>query len=222
MTRTFRGVAAAAVVSTAGAGTITAANASSMTRIGTPLLTGTASLYARLLSGDRASMRSALTAPRQEITDIYRGAESSLDRSGVRGANREVASGTLARDEAGRLASLVPQARQQAMEGAGNLGLNLVTGGNSAISALMGNQTAQGQLALQQRMYGDQQSSELGGNLSKLLLDFYTAYNKSRRPGGGPYGGGTGIPGTPGNGRDPYAIAPRTKDPLYGTNPYGI
>lgn len=168
--------------------------ASQIAKIGMPLMSGTASLYERMLKGDRTTLRNTVLPQRQEITDIYRGAESSLDRSGVRGPARDVASGNLARDQAGRLASLVPQAQQMALAGAERFGQQ----SQSLVGSLLGHETNQGQLALANRKYGDEQSGILGGNLAKLLTDFYSAYEKSRKgKGGGGYGSGPTAPGSP-------------------------
>lgn len=66
-----------------------------------------ASYYSRLLGGNRALASQAIAAPRAAISDVYTGAERGLERSGVRGAARDVAAGELQRQKAGQISSLI-------------------------------------------------------------------------------------------------------------------
>ena len=84
---------------------------------------GPANYFQTLLQGTRPAMAQATAGARGSITDLYRGAERGVDRSGIRGAQRDVTLGELARDRAAKLAGLVtgvqPQAAQSLTEIAG-------------------------------------------------------------------------------------------------------
>jgi len=90
--------------------------------------------YSTLLSGNRAAQAQAQAAPMAQISQQYRGAERGLERSGVRGAARDVAAGELGRERVSKMAGLTTGVQPMAAEALGNLGLNM---GNQA-GALMG------------------------------------------------------------------------------------
>jgi hypothetical protein len=105
---------------------------------GTQFLGQAAGYYAPILAGNRASIASSLAPERGQITDIYRGASRGLDRSGIRGADRELAEAELTRQKAGQLAGLAPLARAgaaQALTGIGaqeqGTGLGLTSAGTN-------------------------------------------------------------------------------------------
>lgn len=89
------------------------------------------SYYQRLLGGNRAQMSLATAAPAAQINDLYRGAQSGINRGMLRGGERDLASATLNRDRVGKLAGLVTGVQPMAAEGlsklAGN-GLDLSRG----------------------------------------------------------------------------------------------
>jgi len=146
---------------------------------GMPLLQRSGEYYSRLLGGDRASLRLATLPERQEISELYRGAEKGIDRSGVQGANKTVQRAELARERVGKLASLVPNARAAAAGQVGALGQTGVSGGMAGgtaganiYSQLMSGQLGRDQLSLQARQYSDQQSQAMGQQLGQMLTLF--------------------------------------------------
>jgi len=146
------------------------------------------SYWSKLLGGNRAAMSQATSGARGSITDTYRGAERGLERSGVRGAQRDVAKSELNRDRAGKIAGLTtgvqPIAAQQLGEigsTTGQLG-NQTTGqgaqmagaGGNLFASLLGQGTAN-------RMYGRQEGEKAGTGMGRFLFDILS----SRGGGGG-------------------------------------
>jgi len=166
---------------------------------GMPLVQQSGDFYSRLLTGDRAALRSTTAPERSEITDIYRGAESNLDRSGVRGASRDVASANLARDKAGRLGNLAPMMRAGAAGSAAQLGLSASGAGQQGLAAsmgsldaLMGRSLNQQQLQFQQGEANANRSAQFGEDAGMMLTDFIKAYqNRGASSTPGVYGGGS-------------------------------
>lgn len=77
------------------------------TQTGLSTMAPAATYFGSLLRGNRALQSQAVAGARGGITDTYRGAERSLEKSGVRGASHDVASGELARQKAGQISSLI-------------------------------------------------------------------------------------------------------------------
>lgn len=96
----------------------------SLLQRGDQALEGVQDYWTPLLRGDRAAIDSALAPDVAGITDVYRGANKNLDRAGVRGAQRDVATSELTRQRAGQIALLRPQMRAQAAGAMGELGIN--------------------------------------------------------------------------------------------------
>jgi hypothetical protein len=89
---------------------------------GRPYLKQAGNYFSTLLGGNRAAMQQAVAGPTAQLTDVYRGAERGLERSGVRGAQRQVAAGDLARDRASKIAGLTTGIQPYAAEQLGKLG----------------------------------------------------------------------------------------------------
>lgn len=148
---------------------------------GMPRLNQAAGYYSGLLTGSRSQMTQAVQPEITATTDIYRGAERNLERSGVRGAQRDVAKAELGREQAGRIAGLVggvrPMAAQQ-LAGLGGVGIQ----GAQGMGSLYANLLQQQQAA---KEYNDKQSGALWGNIGKLLVGSYGAYKdwKAGQPG---------------------------------------
>lgn len=98
------------------------AQSADLYNFGRPFLDQAGSYYSRLAKGDRAGMTAALTPEISAINESYAGAEKGLERSGVRGVARDVAVGELGREKAGRVSSLFPVARNNAMSAVAQLG----------------------------------------------------------------------------------------------------
>lgn len=162
--------------------------------------------YAALLGGNRALQSQAVAAPRAAITDVYRGAERNLDRSGVRGAARDVSAADLGRQKAGQISSLITGVQPGAAQALTNTGLSVAgIGGQqtgqglasighagSLLSGLYGPSLAQGQFANKQ---GQAAGDKAGGMLGGLLFDIISGVLKQKKSGGGMSGGASALPG---------------------------
>lgn len=78
--------------------------------------------FTKLLGGNRAAMAQATAGSKGAITDTYRGAENALNKSGVRGAQRDVAKADLNRDRASKIAGLTTGVQPGAAQQLGALG----------------------------------------------------------------------------------------------------
>lgn len=166
---------------------------------GIDTLSGPASYWSRLLGGNRASMAQATAAPRGAITDVYRGAEKGLERSGVRGAQRDVAKSELGRDRAGKIAGLTTGVQPMAAQNLadigdryGNMGAVLAGAGTDTTrtgAGLQGNAASIFSSLLGQgaanRAYGRQEGENTSRNIGSFLFDMLSGIMKNRRGGGG-------------------------------------
>lgn len=127
--------------------------------------------WQRLLGGNRPLMAQATAGARGGITDIYRGAERGLEKSGVRGAQRDVAKAELGRQRASQIAGLTtgvqPFAAQQLM---GIGGEQLGTGAPMLGQAgdIYSNLLGQGAV---NRAYARGEGEKAGTGLGGLLFD---------------------------------------------------
>lgn len=162
------------------------------------------SYWSKLLGGNRAQMSQATAGARAGITDIYRGAERGIERSGVRGAARDVQKGELNRDRAGKIAGLttgVQPAAAEALAGIGGntaqLGGQLSGQGGSLLGAsgnIFSDLLGQGQ---KNRQYGRQEGEKAGGGIGSILFDIIrgiagTKFGGKSSGGGGLWAGETG------------------------------
>lgn len=162
---------------------------------GQPLMNSAAGYYQKMLNGNRAELRGAIAPEIAGITETYRGAEKNLERSGVRGASRDVAQAELGRDRAGKIAGLLTGQRQGAAAALGEMGSKSV--GNAAgayanagsiYSGLAGHANTQVQQS-------NQQSGDLGTAIGKGVADALKNYKPKANKGGGGLSG-PAIPGT--------------------------
>lgn len=100
--------------------------AGSLLRQSKPYIEKPANYYQQLLGGNRAAMTQAVAPGIASATDVYRGAERNLDRTGVRGAARDVASADLGRQRAGQIASLTTGVQPWAAGQLAGLGTGLL------------------------------------------------------------------------------------------------
>jgi len=127
--------------------------------------------WSRLLGGNRAQMAQATAAPRGAITDIYRGAERGLERSGVRGAQRDVASAELNRQQAGQIAGLTTGVQPAAAGALTDIGAGQISQGAPMIGqagGLYANLLGQG---AQNRRYGREEGEKTGSAIGSMLFD---------------------------------------------------
>lgn len=162
----------------AGQGTNLFGTGTGMMTTGQQTLAQPTNYYQKLLGGNRALQTQAISAPRGAISDVYRGAERSLEKGGVRGAERDVQQGELSRQRAGQISSLItgvqPSAaqaltgigQQQVQSGAGIAGQGVGATGQSGnlFAALLGQ-------GAQNRMYARQEGEKAGGGFGSILFD---------------------------------------------------
>lgn len=158
-----------------------------LTREGQTTLAQPTNYYSRLLYGNRAAQSQAVAAPRAAISDVYRGAERGLERSGVRGAARDVATGELNRQRAGQISSLITGVQPQAAEaltgigqyqmgaGAGLTGQGI--GAEGTAGGIFGNLLGQG---AQNRVYAREEGEKFGSSFGGLLFDILSGAMKKK------------------------------------------
>jgi hypothetical protein len=165
--------------------------AGGLARTGTNLLgatQGPRDYWSTLLRGDRGAMQQATAAPRAAITDVYRGAERGLDRSGIRGAQRDVALGDLIRERASKIAGLTTGVQGEAAQNLfqfGQLGAPLLGQAGSIWAGLLGQGAAN-------RMYADEEKAKAGRASGQYLFDLASGISNA-------YGGRNKTPGVNSN-----------------------
>lgn len=140
--------------------------------------------YSTLLGGNRAQMAQATAGPRAALTDVYRGAERGLERSGVRGAARDVATADLGRQRASSLSSLVTGVQPGAAAGLAGLGGQALSAGgqlSQGSGSIYSNLLGQG---AQNRQYGRQEGQNFGSGVGGFLFDILNSSGKFGGKGG--------------------------------------
>lgn len=149
---------------------------------GAPLLSQAASYYQRLTGGDVKAQQAAVAPQRQSILENYRGAERGLDAGALRGGARDYARADLARQKAGQIGQLVPEAIQSAVPQAAGLGTTLTgqaQSGNAQAGSIYTALSGQGENA---RQYDDEASGKLGGNIAGFLTNLLSTYYAGKSP----------------------------------------
>lgn len=138
--------------------------------------------WQRLLGGNRPLMAQATAGARGGITDIYRGAERGLEKSGVRGAARDVQKGELNRQRASQIAGLTtgvqPFAAQQISEIGGEqlgTGAPMLGQAGDIYTNLLGQGAQRTQYA---RGEGEKAGQAAGG----LIFDVMSGVGGARKP----------------------------------------
>ena len=157
---------------------------------GLDTMAGPAGYWSKLLGGNRAAMSQATAGAKGSITDIYRGAERGLERSNVRGAQRDVAKAELGRDRAGKIAGLTTGVQPYAAESLAGLGGNIAdigtqtTGQGANLSAqggnIWGNLLGEGRA---NRQYGRAEGEKAGGSIGSFLFDILSGSMGGRKGG---------------------------------------
>lgn len=127
--------------------------------------------YSTLLRGNRAQQSQAVAAPTAAITDIYQGAERNLERTGVRGAARDVATAELGRERASKIAGLVTGVQPGAAAALTDIGQTQTgqgLGASSGAASIYGNLLGQG---TQNRMYARSEGERAGQGIGGFLFD---------------------------------------------------
>lgn len=178
----------------AGQGANLFASGMGMAQQGQQTLAGPTGYYQKLLSGNRALQSQAVAAPRGAISDIYRGAGRSLEHSGIRGAQREVAQGELSRQRAGQISSLITGVQPGAAAALTDIG-HTQTGQGTAQAGVGVGATGQaggifadllGQGA-QNRRYARGEGEKFGGGFGGLIFDLLSGVLNKKGGGGGGY-----------------------------------
>lgn len=144
-----------------------------MIQRGMPATSSALNYYAKLLQGNRATMAQAVAGPTRQITDVYRGAERSLERQGVRGGVRDTALAELSRDRAADIAGLTTGVQGQAADRLADLGTTLSNQGMQGISGAAGQfgsaASGFGQQATDFRNAGRQDMAGAGASFGELI-----------------------------------------------------
>lgn len=190
-----------------------AGSAGDLTRSGTGMLRGgmnllqtgqqtqapATSYYSTLLRGNRAAQSQAVAAPRAAISDVYGGAEKGLEKSGLRGASRDVAAGELQREKAGKISSLITGVQPGAANALANIGgeqtaqgINFAGQGANAFAnsgSIYSNLLGQG---FQNRAYGRQEGERASQPIGGFLFDILSGTLGKKFGKGGGVAGGAG------------------------------
>ena len=164
-----------------------ATSGANLLKTGVENVTPATNYYQTLLHGNRALQSQAVAAPRGALTDVYTGAERGLEKSGVRGAQRDVASGELARQKAGQISSLITGVQPGAASALSQIGLEQTGQGGSQLAhagSLYGGLLGQG---TSNRYYGRQEGEKAGQGIGGFLFDILSGMGGKR--GGGARGG---------------------------------
>jgi hypothetical protein len=159
-----------------------ASTGASMTETGQATQRPATSYYDTLLRGNRAQMAQATAAPRAAITDIYRGAERGVERSGVQGAAKDVQTGELNRQRASQLSSLVTGVQPAAAEALTGIGQQQTTtgvGASGTAGSIYSDLLGQG---AGNRRYARAEGEKAGQGIGGLLFDVASGVFK-KKPG---------------------------------------
>lgn len=178
---------------------------------GLPMLGNAGNYWQTLLQGNRGAMALATAGPRAAITDESRGAARGIERSGARGAVRDLAKAELSRDTFSKLAGLTtgvqPAAAQNlaAVGGQiGDLGLGLSRlgyGGQEASANIFSRLLGEG---FENRKYARGEGEKAGKSIGSLIFDVLSGtigkFGKPKMPSSkvGISGPIPGLPTTPG------------------------
>lgn len=139
------------------------------------------SYFDTLLRGNRAQQAQATAAPTARITDVYSGAERGLEKSGVRGAARDVASADLTRNKAGAIAGLVSGVQPAAASALTSIGqtqqaqgASMVASGNNTYSGILGMGQQNRQKANEAGTSAASSIGSLATGAAKLYGDWYS------------------------------------------------
>lgn len=152
---------------------------------GTDRLGEAGNYWSTLLRGNRAQMAQATAAPRAAITDQYRGAELGLERSGVRGAQKDLALAELTRDKAAKIAGLTTGVQPAAAAATADIGSTLLGTGAPMLGQAGGiwnNLLAGG---FENRKYGRAEGEKGSKAIGGLIFDILKGTLGKKFPGTG-------------------------------------
>jgi hypothetical protein len=156
---------------------------------GTGMLGSAGNYWQTLLGGNRAAMSQATAGPRAALTDQYRGAERGLERSGLRGGVRDLASAELSRDRAGKIAGLTTGVQPFAAQQLAGVGSELGSLGTSQAGLGVGAAGAGGQLwsrllgeGFDNRRYGRAEGEHASTSIGSLIFDILSGLGGKKSP----------------------------------------
>jgi hypothetical protein len=160
---------AAALTGATGAANTLTNTGSSLINQGRDYSAKPAGFYGSLLSGNRAAMAQTTAAPRAQLQEGIRGAQSQIGQSGVRGAAKEVLSGNLARQGQSQVAGLTTGVQPTAAAGLAGLSGNMLQAGAPMLGQagnIFGNLLGQGFV---NRKYAREEGGNTGTAIGKLV-----------------------------------------------------
>jgi hypothetical protein len=147
---------------------------------GTNTLGKSAGYYQRLLHGDRNMLTQTLQPEIRGITDLSRGAERNLSRSGVRGASRDLATAEIGRQKAGQIGGLFAAARPMAANALTQIGQNSQAQGFGALGNAGSIYGGLLNPAGQQRRDQTAEQGAFGETVGGLAADFAKIYSAGK------------------------------------------
>lgn len=143
-----------------------------MYAVGFPAYYQAVKYWGSLLGGDKAAATRAVAPQGEQMADVWAGQRRGIESGPLRGGAKDQALAESSRQQAGQIASLLPQAISEAAQMSGSLGLAGTTQGMSGMAAsagtyggLLSNETQNRQFAI-----GAEQANRFGG-ASLLLQD---------------------------------------------------
>jgi hypothetical protein len=159
----------AALTGATGAANTLGQTGSSLLSQGRGYLQQPAGYYQSLLSGNRAAMSNATAAPRAQLQEGYRGAQSGLATSGIRGAAKDQLAGNLQRQGASQIAGLTTGVQPAAAGALAGLSGNLLQAGAPMLGqsgTIFGNLLGQG---ANNRQYARGEGQQTGAAIGNLV-----------------------------------------------------
>lgn len=144
----------AALKSVSGLASALAAGGGSLFGAGFPGYSAGMNYLTTLLSGSKPAVARAIGPQAGAMSDIYSGAERSLEAGPLRGGALETAKAELGREKAANIGNLIPQAQQAAVAGATSAGLAGAQAGVGAGTAAAGIQGQVASLEQANRQFG--------------------------------------------------------------------
>lgn len=157
-----------------GAGTTLQGQGRSLFNLGMPQLQQAGRYFGDLLGGSRAKMTQAIQPEAGAIRELSRGAGRGIERSNLRGAQRDQAQAELSRSTTGQIGSLLPAIRPQAASALAGLGQYGTSAGTNAtgqaggiFASLLGGEQGK---RLQEQLLKLQAGQSAGGGIADILF----------------------------------------------------
>lgn len=162
------------------------AQGTSLFSAGLPAMRSAISYYDALLRGDRAKQMQAIAGPTAQITDLYRGAESNLQRSGVRGGVKDLAQAELGRTRASEIGQLTAGVQPMAASALASLGSTATGQAQGATSGAAGGFGGMAQNAMAHRLNRAEAIGGATADIGELLFHAWRGRGGARGKPAGP------------------------------------